>query len=101
MRTKKYLRTSVFCTALLGMSLGGGCAEERDAINRVQPYALDKSFFVGPDIAKPDDDPEFLWRNYVIDGSVSQSLIGIGSWSGVDRIRWEITEDRLIGRRSF
>src|SRR5690606_27730445 len=29
------------------------------------------------------------------------SLIGIGSWSGVDRIRWEITESLLLARRAY
>src|SRR5690606_34387358 len=57
------------------------CAEERPPINRVGPYALDKSFFIGANLADPADDPEFYWRNYVVDGSMSQSLIGIGSWS--------------------
>ena len=48
-----------------------------------------------------NDDPEFYFRNYVVDGSASQSLVGIGSWSGVDRIRWEITENLLIGRKAY
>jgi hypothetical protein len=78
-----------------------GCAEERAPITRVQPGALDKHFFVGAKIDDAADDPEFYWRNYVVDGSASQSLIGVGSWSGVDRIRWEITEDLLIGRKAY
>ena len=72
------------------------CAEERPPIDRVQPNALDKHFFVGDKIDDPSDDPEFYWRNYVVDGSASQSLVGVGSWSGVDRIRWQITESHLI-----
>lgn len=77
-----------------------GCAEERDPINRVQSNALDKAFFVG-DLADPKDDPEFLFRNYVVDGSASQSLVTVGTGSEVDRIRWEITEDLLIGRKAY
>jgi len=77
-----------------------GCAEEREPINRVQADALAKDFFVG-EVGDPDDDPQFYWRNFVVDASESQSLIGIGSWSGVDRIRWEITEHLLLARRSY
>ncbi|MEJ7732962.1 MAG: hypothetical protein WKG00_27670 [Polyangiaceae bacterium] len=88
------------CLSLVGLAVVS-CAEERDTISRVQANALGKDFFVGPDLQGHGDDPEFYWRNYVVDGSVSQSLIGIGSWSGVDRIRWEITEDRLIAHKAY
>jgi len=75
--------------------------EEREPIDHVQPGALSKSFFVGSDLTDPSDDPEFYFRNYVVDGSASQSLIGIGTWSGVDRIRWEIDENLLIARKAY
>ena len=77
-----------------------GCAQERDPINRVQADALSKDFFVGK-LADPSDDPEFFWRNFVVDGSEAQSMVGIGSWGAVDRIRWEITENLLIARKSY
>lgn len=80
---------------------GAGCMEERDPINRVQANALPKSFFVGEALADPGDDPEFYWRNYVVDASASQSLIGVGSWGHVDRVRWEVTEDLLIARKAY
>lgn len=79
---------------------GAGCAQERDPISRVQTNALNKKFFVG-ELNTHDDDPEFLWRSYVVDGSRSQSLLGIGEWGHVDRIRWEITENMLIGRKAY
>jgi hypothetical protein len=78
-----------------------GCAAERDPINRVQPNAVGKQFFVGAKLDDPSDDPEFYWRNYVVDASASQSLVGVGSWGHVDRIRWEITQDMLIGRKAY
>ena len=78
-----------------------GCAQEREPINRVQANVLDKSFFVGEDLAGPEDDPEFYWRAYVVDASASQSLVGVGSWAGVDRIRWEISEDLLVARKAY
>ncbi|HTJ80586.1 MAG TPA: zinc-dependent metalloprotease, partial [Polyangiaceae bacterium] len=80
--------------------LASGCMQERAPINTVQPGVLSKAFFVG-DLDDPTDDPEFYFRNYVVDGSASQSLVGIGTWSGVDRIRWEITEDMLIARKAY
>jgi hypothetical protein len=98
MNLKRILRLGVM--PLLALALTS-CAEERPPINRVQADALSKHFFVGNDLQDPADDPEFYWRNYVVDAPVSQSLIGVGSWSGVDRIRWEITEKFLIGRKAY
>lgn len=93
---------AVIALALCCSSLAaGGCMEERPPINRVQPGALAKSFFVGNDLKGTGDDPEFYWRNYVVDGSASQSLLGVGSWGNVDRIRWEITEDLLIAHKAY
>ncbi len=87
---------------LLALSIAStSCMEERPPINLVQAGVLSKAFFVGENLSGPEDDPEFYWRNYVVDGSASQSLIGVGSWSGVDRIRWEISEDMLIARKAY
>ncbi len=77
-----------------------GCAEERAPIDRVQPNALEKSFFVAS-LETDKDDPEFFSRQFVVDGTESESLIGISSASGVERIRWEITEDMLFARRAY
>jgi hypothetical protein len=78
-----------------------GCAGERDPINRVQPNAMSKHFFLGDDLRDAKDDPQFHWRNYVVDASATQSLVGIGEWGHVDRIRWEITEDQLIAHKAY
>lgn len=88
---------------LLGVLLlaAASCAEERPPIIQVQPNALNKHFFAGDDLSSTGDDPEFYWRNYVVDAQVGQSLIGVGSWSGIDRVRWEITEDALIARKAY
>jgi hypothetical protein len=77
-----------------------GCAEERPPINRVQSNALSKEFFVG-DIDDPSDDPVFLWRNFVVDASESQELIGVNTASGLERVRFEITENTLFARRAY
>lgn len=94
------LRSLAVLPALIALLATAGCAEERPPINKVQANALAKSFFVG-DPGNPSDDPEFYWRNFVVDGSESQELIGIGSWSAVDRIKWEITENTLLARRAY
>src|SRR4051794_13446012 len=85
---------------LVALSVSG-CAQERDAISRVGADALDKHFYVGTSLSDPADDPDFYWRMYVVDAPVSQSLIGVGSWSGVDRIRWEVTENMLVARKAY
>src|SRR5262249_32230105 len=84
-----------------GLVLAGGCAQSRDPINRVQPNAYDKHFFIGQSLDDAGDDPEFFWRNYVVDASTSQSLVGVGSWGHVDRVRWEITENLLFARKAY
>jgi hypothetical protein len=93
-------RNSWLLALALATPLVVGCAEERAPINRVQANALDKQFFVG-ELQSSADDPEFYWRNFVVDGSEAQSLVGIGSWSGVDRIRWDVQEHLLVARKSY
>lgn len=82
-------------------SLAGGCAAERDPINRVQPNTLPKSFFVGEDLKSPADDPQFRMKSFVVDSSMSQTAYTIGEFSAVDRIRWEVTETMLLARRAY
>jgi hypothetical protein len=89
----------ILAAASIALALSG-CAEERKPINKVQANALDKRFFVG-NPTDPSDDPQFYWRNFVVDGSEAQELIGIGSWSGVDRVKWEISEKTLFARRAY
>jgi hypothetical protein len=81
--------------------LAAGCAEERDPINRVQPNALPKSFFLGQDLTSPSDDPEFRMKSFTVGSSVNQGAYSIGEFSAVDRIRWEITEGMVLARRSY
>jgi hypothetical protein len=99
------MRTLLARTGLLLLTatacLGVGCAAERDPINRTQPNALPKSFFLGKDLGDPKDDPEFRTKSFVVGAAVGQSQYGIGEFSAVDRIRWEITEDMLLARRAY
>lgn len=95
-----WLQRFALGVALLALGIVG-CAQERAPINQVQADALNKHFFVGAKLDDARDDPEFYWRNYVVGGTVSQTLVGTGSWSGIDRIKWEITEDKLIARKAY
>ena len=52
------------------LALLNGCASERAPINRVQPEALQKSFFVGTQLSDDEDDPQFYYRPTVADGCV-------------------------------
>jgi hypothetical protein len=80
---------------------GGGCAEEREPINKVQANALKKSFFVGEDLGNTQDDPEFYSAATVIDVpyGVNHGLFS-GLAGGLKRIKWEISETTLLGRMS-
>ncbi len=92
--------------ALASVVLSGGlsgCAEEREPINKVQPDALSKAFFVN-DLDDPDDDPEFYMRNTVIDvaaGAGSDGLFTSSDAQPVARVRFEITESMLIARLTY
>ncbi|MBM4364169.1 MAG: hypothetical protein FJ104_15930, partial [Deltaproteobacteria bacterium] len=101
MRRSPLLRPLSSAALLLAASAGlAGCATEREPISRVQANALSKEFFVGS-LSTPDDDPEFFTRSFVVDGSEAQELVGIGSYSGLERVRWEITEKLLLARRAY
>jgi len=81
-----------------------GCAQERDPINRVQANALDKSFFVGPNLSSPADDPEFYMRNTVIDvpyGASQDGLFTASYAQPLSRVKWEISETTLIARQTY
>ena len=95
--------------ALLGLAVAVtsaasmGCAEERDPINRVQANALDKAFFVG-DLHDETDNKEWWTQATLIDVGYGASQTGLftSTWvQGVARIRWQVTEDLLLGRLSY
>ena len=89
---------------LLGAVTLAACAEERPAINRVQPYALQKSDFVGTDLKDPSDNPEFWTQATLIDvgyGSAQFGLFNSTFTQNLSRIRWQITEDYLFARLAY
>lgn len=92
------------CALLFGLGLSTGCQETRPAVDRVQPNALPKSFFVGADLSDPADDPEFYMRNTVVDvaaGAGSDGLFTNSDAQPTVRVRWEITEDLLLARLTY
>lgn len=95
------LRWSVACSMLVSLL---GCATERAPINRVQPNALEKSFFVGASLTEDADDPEFYYRPTVADvdlGAAQSGLFTASYAQTTTRVRWEITEDMLIARMAY
>ncbi|MEE2787464.1 MAG: hypothetical protein VX589_09005 [Myxococcota bacterium] len=83
---------------------GLGCADEQPPIDRVQPYALAKSHFVGLDLVATDDDPEFWTQATLIDvgyGARQDGLFTSTYAQPMTRIKWQITEDLLIGRVAY
>ncbi|MFP6685554.1 MAG: hypothetical protein VB934_12605, partial [Polyangiaceae bacterium] len=81
-----------------------GCAEERDPINRVQPDALAKSFFVGDDLVSDKDNPDFYANGTLLDigyGAPARGLFDGFYSNDLSIIRWEITESYLLGRLAY
>ena len=90
--------------ALSGLAVLAACGTERAAVDRVQPNVLQKSFFVGADLADARDDPEFWFEATLVDvgyGAAQDGLFTSTYAQPVSRIRWEITEDYLIGRLAY
>ncbi len=102
-----FFRTARFGLAALavGCVLGGsGCAEERDPINRVDLGALPKTFFVGEKLEDASDDPEFYFRTTLVDvsaGAGSEELFTSTDAQPTVRVRWEITDAKLIARLAY
>ncbi|MFO0605980.1 MAG: hypothetical protein U0324_22535 [Polyangiales bacterium] len=77
------------------------CAEERPPISRVQEGAVKKSWLVGDNYTDGRDDPEFYMENFVVDGPADQSMMPVGTYDDVDRIRWEVQENVLLARKAY
>jgi len=97
-----FIRRLLICAlAVVGAT---SCASERAPINRVQANALQKSFFVGDDLADPKDNPEFYYRPTIVDvdyGATQDSLFTASGAQTMARISFEITEDLLVARLTY
>ncbi len=99
--SRKSLTTLILI--LLGAAIAG-CAEERPAVDRVQTFALKKAFFVGEDIQDPADNPEFWTQATLVDVGYGAAVMGLFTSTYAQpmaRLRWQITEDMLIGRLAY
>lgn len=97
----RWTRRLLMAASLVGFaSTGVGCADEREPINRVQPNALDKAFFVG-NLTDELDNPVFFSKAFVIDQSAGQNGLSVGLYSGTDRIKWEVSEEFLIAHKAY
>jgi hypothetical protein len=97
------LRAPLFLLLALS-AFTASCAEERDPIDRVQPWALDKTLFVGKDLVSTADDPEFWAQATLVDVGYGASQDGLFTSTyaqPVSRIKWQITEGLLIGRLAY
>jgi hypothetical protein len=86
------------------LAVAFGCAEERPAINRVQPFALEKTYFVGQDILDTSDDPEFWTQATLVDVGYGASQDGLFTSTyaqPMSRVKWQITEQMLIARIAY
>lgn len=80
------------------------CAEQRAPIDRTQPNALEKSFFVGELLNDTSDDPEFWYQGTLVDVGYGASQSGLFTSTyaqPVSRIKWVIQEDLLIARLTY
>ena len=80
------------------------CSQQRTPVNRVQPYAIEKASLVGPLLQDPSDNPEFWTQGTIIDvdyGASGSALYTSSYAQRTSRIRWDITEDLLLGRLAY
>ncbi len=89
---------------LAALALVAGCAQETKPIDRVQPNYYDKSFFIGQDYQGVQDDPEFYSQATLVDvgyGAGQDGLFTSTYAQPLTRVKWEVTEDRLIARLAY
>ena len=80
------------------------CAQQQPPISRVQPDAIDKSFFVGADYLSATDDPEFYSQATVVDvgyGAGQDGLFTSTYAQPLTRVKWTLTEDLLVARLAY
>jgi len=88
----------------------------RPAVNRVQPDVLDKTQLIPVQYgalvnsgATPGSltvdmirrEPQWLHQVTVVDKPATTGYVGISSYTQVERINWEVTENFLIARQSY
>ncbi len=108
---------TAFGVLLLGaLAVGNAdCSQQRAPLNHVQPYALDKNDFIPVEYqalingGAPDSltaeminrEPVFYTQTTMISKPTTTGFTGLTSYSSTDKIRWEVTENSLIGRQAY
>lgn len=103
MKQRPQIRLILALSASLGAA-AFGCNQEAPAVNRVQPNALAKEFFIGKDFQGTADDPEFYTQGTLIDvgyGAAQDGLFTSTYAQPVSRIKWQVTETMLFGRLAY
>ena len=102
MKNHRMAKILLIISALLLLFVS--CAVERDPINRVQPDAIKKSYFIGEDFIDTQDDPEFWTQGTLVDvgyGAAQDGLFTSTYAQPMSRMKWQITEQHLIGRAAY
>lgn len=84
------LGLALVAATLVGALASTGCGPAID-INRVAPNVVDKTTFQG----------EWYFRSVVVDKQYHTAGAFIGQEGGLERIKWEITENALVAYRSY
>jgi len=81
--------------AALAAVVGAGCSTRNEDLNRVVNPYWSKAYF--------NNEDEWYLRSTVVDAPPEHGWISIadGDWLMLEKIRWEITENRLIGWRTY
>ncbi len=94
---------------------GANCAQERDPINQVQPDFLDKSELIpvqyglltaggrpgSLSAAALQREAQWYHQVTIIDKPPTTGRSGISSYTQVERIYWEVSENMLIARQAY
>ena len=87
MRLSSWL--GVVLAAVAGLALG--CAEEVKDVDRIQPHYIEKSLLA---------DGDWYYRQTVVEVAPHIAVGFQGIEGGLEKIRWQITEDHLIAYRT-
>ncbi|MFH1807785.1 MAG: zinc-dependent metalloprotease [Pseudomonadota bacterium] len=88
---RSIIKTTSALSGLLAAALVGSCAQEIGDINRVQPDYVKKA----------DLDGEWYFKPTITESQYNQGMLFEG-WEGqMEKIRWEVQEDVLLGYRSY
>ena len=92
MHTEKRIPAALLSLVVAVAALTAGCAEERPAIDRVQPNGLSKQFF----------NDEWYYQRTVVDmpGGNGFTVVGMSDFMGLTKMSWDIEEGYLYARRA-